>query len=90
MATPNVEFISLAVVVLIALFSIFRFVNLKISHVYTNFDKFKEEVKKDYVRKDMCKTIDGHRHDDISKLEAKLDEIIRLLMQERQSGNDTG
>jgi len=73
-----------------AIFGIFKYVSARVSGVYTNFDKFKTEIKDDYVQKDMCKMIDGHRNEDIKRLEVKLDEIIKLLMQERQMGNDNG
>ena len=82
-----ISFITLAVMLFIAIFGIFKFINAKISSVYKNFDRFKEDVKKDYVMKDMCKTIESHQKTDIKRLEAKLDEIISLLMENRKTND---
>lgn len=53
--------------------------NIKIASIFKRFDIHKDQVKKEYVSKDICKIIHSHETKEFERLEKRVDDGFKSL-----------
>jgi hypothetical protein len=69
----QISLLTLMVTFLVFIFSIFKFINSKVSNIY-------KTMEDKYVTVNACKIIDTNRNKDINRLDHKLDKILDILL----------
>ena len=87
MTTIDYEVLGIGIAMVLGMWGVFKYFSSQIKGIYSNFDRFKDSVKKEYVLVSNCKIIDSHRNKDINRMEAKLDQVIGMLAGLRLKGD---